>query len=85
MNQPGKPNPAADAEGVRRSNVKLAAIVAAVCVTALVVVTLAGRPTATAARRTQAKPTVVLVNGAWANNASWSRVIRRLQNDGYTV
>ena len=27
----------------------------------------------------------MLVNGAWANNASWSRVIKRLQNDGYTV
>jgi pimeloyl-ACP methyl ester carboxylesterase len=27
----------------------------------------------------------VLVNGAWANNASWSRVIKHLQSDGYTV
>src|SRR5690349_13882459 len=32
-----------------------------------------------------AKPTVVLVHGAWANNASWSRVIERLQAEGYTV
>ena len=32
-----------------------------------------------------AKPTVVLVNGAWANNASWSGVIERLQAEGYTV
>jgi pimeloyl-ACP methyl ester carboxylesterase len=31
------------------------------------------------------KPTVVLVNGAWANNASWSGVIERLQTEGYTV
>ena len=31
------------------------------------------------------KPTVVLVNGAWANNASWSGVIERLQAEGYTV
>ena len=31
------------------------------------------------------KPTVVLVNGAWANNASWSGVIQRLQAEGYTV
>jgi hypothetical protein len=37
------------------------------------------------ASTTQAKPTVVLVNGAWANNASWSRVIKRLPNDGYSV
>ena len=31
------------------------------------------------------KPTVVLVHGAWADSASWDRVIRRLQRDGYTV
>jgi pimeloyl-ACP methyl ester carboxylesterase len=31
------------------------------------------------------KPTVVLVHGAWANNASWSGVIERLQAEGYTV
>ena len=27
----------------------------------------------------------MLVHGAWANNASWSRVIKRLQNGGYRV
>jgi pimeloyl-ACP methyl ester carboxylesterase len=32
-----------------------------------------------------AKPTIVLVNGAWANNASWSAVVTRLQAEGYTV
>ncbi len=31
------------------------------------------------------RPTVVLVNGAWANNAAWSGVIERLQTEGYTV
>ena len=31
------------------------------------------------------KPTIVLVNGAWANSASWNGVIERLQADGYTV
>jgi pimeloyl-ACP methyl ester carboxylesterase len=34
---------------------------------------------------TAAKPTIVLVNGAWANNAAWSVVIERLQAQGYTV
>jgi pimeloyl-ACP methyl ester carboxylesterase len=34
---------------------------------------------------TSARPTVVLVNGAWANSASWSGVIERLQSQGYTV
>ena len=34
---------------------------------------------------TAVRPTVVLVNGAWANSASWSAVIERLQTEGYTV
>ena len=34
---------------------------------------------------TAARPTVVLVNGAWANNAAWSGVIERLQTEGYAV
>jgi pimeloyl-ACP methyl ester carboxylesterase len=34
---------------------------------------------------TSARPTVVLVNGAWANNAVWSGVIERLQSKGHTV
>jgi len=85
MNQPGEPTSAANAAGVHLSKVKLAALATAVCATALAAVTLAGRSTAAVARTTQAKPTVVLVNGAWANNASWSRVIKRLQNDGYTA
>jgi pimeloyl-ACP methyl ester carboxylesterase len=34
---------------------------------------------------TSARPTVVLVNGAWANSAIWSGVIERLQTEGYTV
>jgi pimeloyl-ACP methyl ester carboxylesterase len=32
-----------------------------------------------------AKPTVVLVHGAWADGSSWSGVVSRLQRDGYTV
>jgi pimeloyl-ACP methyl ester carboxylesterase len=31
------------------------------------------------------KPTIVLVHGAWADSGSWSKVVRRLQDDGYTV
>ncbi len=34
---------------------------------------------------TSHKPTVVLVHGAWADSSSWSRVVRRLQRDGYPV
>ena len=33
----------------------------------------------------RAKPTIVLVDGAWANNASRSEVIARLQAGGYAV
>jgi pimeloyl-ACP methyl ester carboxylesterase len=31
------------------------------------------------------KATIVLVHGAWADSSSWSRVVGRLQADGYTV
>jgi pimeloyl-ACP methyl ester carboxylesterase len=37
------------------------------------------------ARPATPKPTIVLVHGAWANTASWSDVIQRLQKDGYTA
>lgn len=40
---------------------------------------------AQAAFRGTAKPTVVLVHGAWADSSSWSGVVERLQDDGYTV
>jgi pimeloyl-ACP methyl ester carboxylesterase len=32
-----------------------------------------------------AKPSIVLVHGAWADSSSWDGVVRRLQADGYTV
>jgi pimeloyl-ACP methyl ester carboxylesterase len=32
-----------------------------------------------------AKPTMVLVHGAWADASSWAKVTDRLQRDGYTV
>jgi alpha-beta hydrolase superfamily lysophospholipase len=30
------------------------------------------------------KPIIVLVHGAWADASSWSRVIERLQREGFT-
>ncbi|MFE6099402.1 alpha/beta fold hydrolase [Streptomyces laurentii] len=33
----------------------------------------------------RAKPTVVLVHGAFADASSWAGVVKRLQNDGYPV
>ena len=32
-----------------------------------------------------AKPTVVLVHGAWADASNWAGVVTRLQHDGYEV
>jgi pimeloyl-ACP methyl ester carboxylesterase len=36
-------------------------------------------------RQNVAKPTVVLVHGAWSDSSSWGGVVRRLQDDGYPV
>ncbi len=41
--------------------------------------------TQTHSKKTTTKPTIVLIHGAWANTASWSGEISRLQADGYTV
>ncbi len=40
---------------------------------------------ASASSPAEAKPTVVLVHGAWADGSSWSKVTAKLQHDGYTV
>lgn len=45
---------------------------------------------AQAAKRTTAdtmskKPAIVLIHGAWADASGWSKVIKRLQDDNYTV
>jgi pimeloyl-ACP methyl ester carboxylesterase len=58
------------------------ALIAALAVTLATSQSQAKTRTRTA---TSARPTVVLVNGAWANSASWSGVIERLQSAGYTV
>jgi pimeloyl-ACP methyl ester carboxylesterase len=41
--------------------------------------------TGAATKTTSAKPTIVLVHGAWADGSSWSLVTQRLQAAGYTV
>jgi pimeloyl-ACP methyl ester carboxylesterase len=62
-------------------------IAAGVIALGLAIGALAGNAIASSptARTAQAKPTIVLVHGAWANTASWSGVIERLQAEGYTV
>jgi pimeloyl-ACP methyl ester carboxylesterase len=41
--------------------------------------------TQTHGKKSTTKPTIVLIHGAWANTASWSGEISRLQADGYTA
>ena len=39
----------------------------------------------TAGSHDEAKPTIVLVHGSWADASSWTEVVKRLQQDGYQV
>ena len=57
----------------------------AIAAVALITSASGSEAKARSATNAAAKPTVVLVHGAWANNASWSGVIERLQAEGYTV
>ena len=41
--------------------------------------------TAESTQRTDGRPTIVLVHGAFADASSWNAVIERLQHQGYTV
>ncbi|MEU4541208.1 alpha/beta hydrolase [Streptosporangium sp. NPDC023825] len=45
----------------------------------------AAAPAASAATTSEAKPTIVLVHGAFADASSWTGVARDLQRHGYTV
>ncbi|MFC6082723.1 alpha/beta hydrolase [Sphaerisporangium aureirubrum] len=47
--------------------------------------TAATATTSATATHHAAKPTIVLVHGAWADGSSWSGEVSRLQHDGYTV
>jgi len=58
---------------------------ALIAVLAITLTTSQSRARARTGNTTSARPTVVLVNGAWANSASWSGVILRLQSEGYAV
>ncbi|MFE3737003.1 alpha/beta fold hydrolase [Streptomyces sp. NPDC059134] len=78
----------------RRSRRAVFALAGAAVLTAAAVPTLAngasgeGRPPVSAdgaASHSAAKPTVLLVHGAWADSSSWSPVIDRLQAQGYPV
>ena len=53
--------------------------------TRILFATLAGLAGSLVAQSPAAKPTIVLVHGAFADGSSWSKVIPILQRDGYTV
>ncbi|MEU8950079.1 alpha/beta hydrolase [Streptomyces sp. NPDC048489] len=45
----------------------------------------AARPDQATAHPHHARPTIVLVHGAWADGSSWDAVTRRLRHEGYDV
>jgi pimeloyl-ACP methyl ester carboxylesterase len=61
------------------------ALLGTVGVLAAAVIPAASAATAKPSTSTAAKPTVVLVHGAWADGSSWGGVVAGLQHDGYTV
>ncbi|MEV0495830.1 alpha/beta hydrolase [Streptomyces atratus] len=64
---------------IRRSHVAVAGCaVAALCV-------VGAAPAVTGDGESGAKPTIVLVHGAFADGSSWNGVIERLERHGYTV
>src|SRR6266704_2366349 len=64
---------------------RLAALFALLAAVAVTLIVAAQSSAAPAKARKDAKPTIVLVHGAWADSSSWAGVVKRLQHDGYTV
>jgi pimeloyl-ACP methyl ester carboxylesterase len=62
-------------------------LILAAVLTALIALAASAAGGATDARSTPmaAKPTVVLVHGAWADGSGWNKVVARLQRHGYPV
>jgi pimeloyl-ACP methyl ester carboxylesterase len=63
----------------------LAGVVGLTMLLVTLAVVVPARGSAATGRARSAKPTIVLVHGAWANTASWSGVIARLEAEGYTA
>ncbi|MFF4652162.1 alpha/beta hydrolase, partial [Streptomyces sp. NPDC001380] len=69
----------------RRAVLTAAALGAAAVAATTAATTATAAPARPAAHHAPAKPTVVLVHGAFAESASWNGVVQRLQRDGYPV
>lgn len=80
MTKPLTPPPSGARKGSRSLMIVLASV-------GLVLVSLAPTQGAGAPARgsRSAKPTIVLVHGAWADASNWNGVVSRLQHDGYDV
>lgn len=70
---------------IKFSNVRIAGLATAAVVTLALAVPTAALAATSHSNPPQAKPTVVLVHGAWADASSFAPVTERLQRDGYTV
>jgi pimeloyl-ACP methyl ester carboxylesterase len=66
----------------RRRRFRRWAVTAAALLTTVAILPVAS---ANATTHRPAKPTVVLVHGAWADGSSWSGVAQRLEREGYPV
>ncbi|MFJ6216988.1 alpha/beta fold hydrolase [Streptomyces sp. NPDC092296] len=79
------PMPPTPDSRIRRSR-RGPALAAVLAATALAAAPSASAdPAASDARGAAARPTVVLVHGAFADGSSWAGVVQRLQRDGYRV
>jgi pimeloyl-ACP methyl ester carboxylesterase len=78
-------NPSVSPSSLVTGRIRLLSVLAAMVALASILTFGAGRSRAAPLGPTQAKPTIVLVHGAWASSASWNGVIGRLEAQGYTV
>jgi|SRR5262245_4605402 len=69
----------------RRTILAAAGLAGALALTALFATSSVAHPFAVHPKKNGARPTIVLVHGAWADGSSWNEVTRRLQSAGYTV
>jgi pimeloyl-ACP methyl ester carboxylesterase len=66
-------------------NRRAAALTVSILTSLAVLLNVTGAASAGTTGHTKAKPTVVLVHGAWADSSSWEGVVTRLLRHGYPV
>ncbi len=68
-----------------RRILRTSAVAVMACLVGLTLASAASSSAQTTDRSPQAKPTIVLVHGAWADGSSWAAVTAKLQREGFTV